>query len=91
MEDKYLMENLMFGSKVINDLYMHGFIESTNDKVFVTFTKALQETAKIHQEIFKAMESAGMYTLKNVEESKIKQTKEKLECTCKECICEEKD
>lgn len=79
MDDKYLMENLMFGSKVINDLYMHGFIESTNEKVFVTFTKALQDTSKMHYEIFKAMETAGFYNMKNVEESKIKQTKQKLE------------
>lgn len=79
MDDKYLMENLMFGSKVINDLYMHGFIESTNEKVFVAFTKALQDTSKMHYEIFKAMETAGFYNMKNVEESKIKQTKQKLE------------
>lgn len=79
MDDKYLMENLMFGSKVINDLYMHGFIESTNEKVFAAFTKALQDTSKMHYEIFKAMETAGFYNMKNIEESKIKQTKQKLE------------
>lgn len=79
MDDKYLMENLMFGSKVINDLYMHGFIESTNEKVFVAFTKALQDTSKMHYEIFKAMENSGFYNMKNVEESKIKQTIQKLE------------
>lgn len=89
MEDKYLMENLMYGSKVINDLYMHGFIESTNDKVFQVFTKALQETSKLHNEIFKAMESAGFYSTKNVEEQKIKQTKEKLEKSCQECSSNE--
>lgn len=89
MNDKFLMENLMFGSKVINDLYMHGFIESTNDSVFVAFTKALQETAKMHNEIFKAMEKAGFYSISNVEEKKIKQLKEKMECTCQECDCEE--
>lgn len=89
MGDKYLMENLMFGSKVINDLYMHGFIESSNEKVFEAFTKALQDTSKMHYEIFTSMETAGFYTMQNVEESKIKQTKEKLECTCSECDCEE--
>lgn len=89
MGDKYLMENLMFGSKVINDLYMHGFIESTNDSVFAAFTKALQETSKMHQEIFKAMETAGFYTMKNIEESKIKQTKQKLESECQNCLKKE--
>ncbi len=89
MEDKYLMENLMYGSKVINDLYLHGFIESTNDKVFEAFTKALQETSKLHNEIFKSMESAGFYNISNVEEKKIKQTKEKLEKSCQECLKKE--
>lgn len=90
MEDKYLMENLMYGSKVINDLYMHGFIEASNAPIFEAFTKALQETSKLHNEIFKAMESANFYTISNVEEKKIKQTKEKLEKTCQECCNKEK-
>lgn len=89
MEDKFLMENLMFGSKVINDLYMHGFIESANEKVYVAFTKALQDTAKMHYEIFKAMETAGFYTMKNVEESKVKQTKQKLESSIEKCCKKE--
>ncbi len=89
MDDKYLMENLMFGSKVINDLYMHGIIESANERVFVTFEKAMQDTAKMHYEIYTAMETANFYQIQNVDPSKIQQTKEKLECTCEECDCEE--
>ena len=89
MEDKYLMENLMYGSKVINDLYMHGFIEASNDRVFEVFTKALQETSKLHNEIFKAMENAGFYNMSNVDEKKIKQTKEKMENACQECCKKE--
>ena len=91
MDDKYLMENVMFGSKVINDLYMHGIIESANERVFVTFCKAMQDTSKMHYEIFKSMETAGFYTIQNVEQNKINQLKEKLECTCSECECEEKE
>ncbi len=89
MDDKYLMENIMFGSKVINDLYMHGFIEAANERVFTTFCKAIQDTAKMHYEIFKGMETAGFYNMTNVDQNKIKQTKEKLECTCEKCDCEE--
>ena len=89
MDDKYLMENIMYGSKTINDLYMHGYLEAANERVFTTFTKAIQDTAKMHYELFKAMETAGFYTMTNVEEKKIKETKEKLECTCEKCDCEE--
>ena len=82
MDDKYLMENLMFGSKVINDLYLHGIMESANESVNVVFLKALQETCKLHYELYKEMEKAGFYTISNVDSSKIEETKVKLEQTC---------
>lgn len=89
MEDKYLMENILYTSKVLNDLYLHGTIESSTEKITLLFNKVIQETLKMHNEIYKAMETAGFYTVTNVDESKIEQTKEKLECTCSECECEE--
>ncbi len=79
MSDQYLMETIVYGSKVLNDLYMHGFIESCNEKVFLAFTKALQECSKMHYELYKAMENAKFYTCKNALESKIKQTKDKID------------
>lgn len=89
MEDKFLMENVLYGSKVINDLYMHGIIESSTDKVKLLFNKIIQETLKMHNEIYKAMENAGFYTATQVDEKKISQTREKLVCVCEECNCEE--
>lgn len=91
MDDKYLMENIMYGSKVINDLYMHGIIEAANEPVYLAFSKAMQDTSKMHYEIYKAMETAGFYSISNVDANKIKQTREKLECSCEECTCEEKE
>ena len=88
MDDKYLMENLMYGCKVINDLYMHGVIESANEKVYTIFLKGIDETLKMHYDIFKAMEEAGFYKTSNVDEKKIKQTKEKLEQDYKNCLSE---
>lgn len=88
MNDEYLMNHLMYGSKVISDLYMHGFIEATNEKVFTAFTKALQEASKLHHEIFKEMEQVGFYTLENVPENKITKTNEKMQCKCNKCLCE---
>lgn len=89
MEDKYLMENILYTSKVLNDLYLHGVIESSNEKVTLLFNKVIQETLKMHNEIYKAMETAGLYSSTNVDESKITKLKEKLECTCDECSLEE--
>lgn len=85
MDDKYIMENIMFGSKVLNDLFMHGIMESANEKVYLAFSKAMQEASKMHYEIFKGMESVGFYNMSNVEESKIKQTKTKMENAFTKC------
>ena len=71
MQDKYLMETVLYGSKVTNDLYMHGVIESSNDKVMLLFNKILQDNLKMHNELYKAMEDAGIYTAQNVDENKI--------------------
>ena len=42
----------------------------------------------MHYDIFKAMEEAGFYKTSNVDEKKIKQTKEKLEQDYKNCLSE---
>lgn len=89
MSDKYLMENIMFGSKVISDLYLHGVIESTTDKVNNTFFKSLMDVLKLHTEIFKEMENTKIYTIQKVNENKIKEKKKSLECECNNCLGEE--
>lgn len=85
MEDKYLMENVLYASKVLNDLYMHGVIESSNEKVMILFNKLITETLKMHNELYTAMKDAGIYTTSDVDHSKIEQTKEKLENCCQKC------
>ena len=86
MNDKYLMENVMFGSKVITDLYLHGVIESTNENVNGTFMKALKQNCILPSILFKEMENNEFYSLSNVDESKIKQKKKSLECECTNCL-----
>lgn len=91
MEEKFLMENVLFANRVINDLYLHGTMESSNDSVMNAFYKGIQETLKMHNELYKAMAEAGFYQVQNITEDKISQTLSKLECTCKDCDCEEDD
>ncbi len=86
MEDKYLMENVLYASKVINDLYMHGVIESANEKIMDVFNKSLSEALKMHNELFLAMKEAEIYSVSNIDDSKIKQTKKKLENNCENIL-----
>jgi spore coat protein CotF len=89
MEDKFLMENILYASKVLNDLYMHGVIESSNEEVASLFNKLSSDTLKMHNEIYKAMEEEGFYKVTNATEAKIKQTQDKLSCACNECECDD--
>ena len=89
MGDKFFMENVLYGSKVTNDLYMHGVVESSTEKVTILFNKILQDTLKMHNELYKSMEECGMYTAQNVEESKITKSKQKLKTSCQILNCEE--
>lgn len=89
MEDKFLMEQLLYGNKVITDLYLHGVIESNCDEVRNAFEKNLNEALKLHTEIFKAMQNANFYNLSTVQPSKIEQTKTKLTKSVDCCLKEE--
>ena len=89
MGDKFFMENVLYGSKVTNDLYMHGVVESSTEKITILFNKILQDTLKMHNELYKAMEESEMYIVQNVEESKIIKSKQKLEEACQVLNCEE--
>ena len=89
MNDKFLMENLLYTSKVLNDLYMHGVIESSNEKMMILFNKVIGETLKMHNDIYKSMQEAGFYSISNVDKNKIEQMKQKLENSCNKCDCEE--
>lgn len=80
------MENVLYASKVINDLYMHGVIESANEKIMDVFNKSLSEALKMHNELFLAMKEAEIYSVSNIDDSKIKQTKKKLENNCENIL-----
>ncbi len=78
MNDKLLMEQILYSSKVINDLLMHGVIEASNDKIMVLYNKAINNTLKLHNDIYKAMEKASFYVTNNVKEDEILKLKNKL-------------
>lgn len=79
MQDKFLMEQLLNGSKVITDLYLHGYIEASNEKVQNVFLSVLNKALNLHTKIFKAMENEQFYSINNIEKSKIEKTASKLE------------
>lgn len=77
MEDKMLMEGLLWDTKVLADLCLHGSIESSNENVHKTFLLALQDVMCMQNDIYNVMSKNSWYTTEEVEEDKILQAKQK--------------
>lgn len=77
MEDKLLMEGLLFDMKVMADLCLHGAIESSTEEVHKTFIGGLKDILSMQNSIYQMMSEEGYYTMQNVEKTKIDQAKQK--------------
>ena len=80
MDEKNVMENLLFTAKSACDLYMHGAIEATTPEVRSAFCSALNDTLAIQDSIYKDMSARGWYSMENAEQSKVQQVKQKFCC-----------
>lgn len=77
MNDKNLMEDILLLEKGGCDLFMHGAIESSNQKVHQTFNKALNDALCMQDNIYGKMSAKGWYPTESVEQSKIDSVKQK--------------
>ncbi|MDD4124384.1 MAG: spore coat protein [Eubacteriales bacterium] len=77
MNDKEIMESLLFTEKTACDLYLHGVIESTDPKVRSSFQSALDQSLKMQNQIYDKMSQKGFYQVQNVEQQKIDTTRGK--------------
>ncbi len=77
MNDKDIMENLLLTEKTACDLYLHGVIEATDQKVRSSFQSALDQSLKMQNQIFDKMSQKGFYQVQNVEQQKIDTTRSK--------------
>ncbi len=77
MDDKTLMENLLLTTKGVSDLYLHGSIEASTQKVRTAFDSSLTRTLQMQKQIYDKMSAKGWYATQNVEQTKINQTKQK--------------
>ena len=82
MNDRDIMENVLLTTKGVCDLYMHGAIESSTDKVHQTFNTALNESLAMQDSIYKQMQGHGWYPTEQADAQKISQIKNKLSASC---------
>lgn len=92
--DKYLLEGLLWDTKVLSDLCLHGTIESSTPEVHSLFESSLKDILTMQNEIYKKMEENGFYQVTQVEKTKIMETKSKFDATCDcepFCTCEDEE
>ncbi len=77
MDDRNIMENILLTTKGACDLLMHGTLESSTANVHQAFSKALNESLCMQDEIYKKMASMGWYPTEQAPQQKIDQVRQK--------------
>ena len=79
MNDKLLLENYLLVLKSTVEVYVHGTLESSNEKVRSLLKMSLDEIMKCQSKTYDEMTNYGWYTINNVPSKTIKQTLNSLE------------
>ncbi len=77
MQDRDIMENILLLEKGACDLYMHGAIEASDEKVFSSFSSALQQSLQLQNKIYTKMKEKGWYAPKEVQPTEVSALKQK--------------
>ena len=77
MDDRSIMESILLTTKSACDLYMHGTLESGTANVHQAFSRALNDTLCMQDNIYKQMSQKGWYSDSQVQQNKIDQVKQK--------------
>ena len=78
MNDKLIMENYLLILKSTIEVYVHGTLESSNEKVRKTLKYGLDETIKHQADTYDEMTNYGWYEVNNVDKKAINQTLKKI-------------
>lgn len=84
MDDKTMLEGILWDLKVMGDLQLHGTIESGTKNVNKAFKDSLVETLTLQNDLYTLMSEEGMYSVSNAPETKVSKTKNKFNPTLEE-------
>ena len=76
MDNKTMLEGILWDLKVLADLFMHGSIESGTKEVHNAFVNGLNDILTMQNDLYNLMSNNGMYSPSTISESKINKTKE---------------
>ncbi len=77
MDDRTIMDNILYSAKGVCDLMMHGAIESSTPDVHTAFTQSFNDTLCMQSEIYSKMAKKGWYPPQNAEQQKVDAVKQK--------------
>ena len=74
MNDRLIMENYLLILKSTVEVYVHGTLESSNDKMIFLLKNGLDHTMSSQAKTYALMSSYGWYSTVNVDASVIQDT-----------------
>ncbi len=78
MDNKTMLEGILWDLKCLSDLFVHGTIESADNKIVRdTFLDSLNSVLEMQENLYTLMSEEDMYKIASVSETKIKNTREK--------------
>ena len=78
MDNKTMLEGILLDLKCLSDLFVHGTIESADNKIVRdTFLDSLNSVLEMQENLYILMSEEDMYKIASVSETKIKNTREK--------------
>ena len=78
MNDRLLMENYLLILKSTTEVYIHGTLESSNERTRETLKSGLEQILSSQRDTYNLMVENGWYNISNVENNKILETLNKL-------------
>ena len=78
MNDQIIMENYLLVLKSTVEVYVHGTLESSNNRVRKTLKENLNSIMSSQADTYNLMTKYGWYVVNNVESTKISETLNKL-------------
>ena len=84
MDNKTMLEGILWDLKALGDLFLHGSLESGTKTVHTAFMSALDEILTMQNDLYTLMSEENMYTVENVAETKLTKAQNKFNPTLEE-------
>ncbi len=79
MNNQLLLENYLLILKSTVEVYVHGTLESSNEKVRTLMQQCLNNTLERQNTTYQELTNRGLYKIENIKETKIQKVLAKIQ------------